>query len=89
MVGCVGAARTTGVVDPDLSVFARKRMLIAEAPTAGADIDDIAAVGVQAKRTGGWWVLAVVEGAQRWAIAMVMGGGTGEKTERGATGKSL
>jgi hypothetical protein len=47
------------------------------------------AVGVQAKRTGGWWVLTVAEGARRWAIAMVMGGGAGEKTERGATGEKF
>jgi hypothetical protein len=47
------------------------------------------AVGVQAKRTEGWWVLTVAEGARRWAIAMVMGGGAGEKTERGATGEKF
>jgi hypothetical protein len=40
MVGCVGAAPATGVADPDLSVSARKRTPAADAPMAGAYVDD-------------------------------------------------
>jgi hypothetical protein len=63
MVGCVAPVPATGVADPDLSVSVWKRTPTARAPTAGADVDDIAAVGLQAKRTGGWWLLVVAEGA--------------------------